>query len=73
MYKRQLQQGTIEGVLVIASFDEKQQKLLISKQEQLMEYLEKISGLISAKLEQEALMERTQIMNAQMSLSLIHI
>lgn len=62
-----LQQGTIEGVLVIASFDEKQQKLLISKQEQLMEYLEKISGLISAKLEQEALMERTQIMNAQMS------
>lgn len=62
-----LQQGAIEGVLVIASFDEKQQKLLISKQEQLMEYLEKISGLISAKLEQEALMERTQIMNAQMS------
>ena len=37
-----------------------------------MEYLEKISGLISAKLEQEALMERTQIMNAQMSSCLLY-
>lgn len=53
----------LEGVLVIASFDERQQRFLIEKQEQLMEYLREISVLISNKLEQECLLEETQVLN----------
>ena len=57
----------LEGVIVMASFDESQHRFLVEKKEQLMAYLEKISGLISAKMEQEMLFEQTQIMNVQMN------
>lgn len=58
--------GHLEGVIVIASFDEEQHKIVVEKQQQLMAYLEKISDLISSKLEQEMLIEQTQIMNNQL-------
>lgn len=57
----------LEGVIVIASFDEEQHKIIVEKERQLMEYLEKISDLIASKLEQEMLIERTQIMNNQLN------
>lgn len=59
--------GNLEGVIVIASFDEDQHNIIVEKQEQLMEYLEKVSDLISSKLEQEILVEQTQIMNNQLN------
>lgn len=57
----------LEGVLVIASFDKTQHQIIMEKQEQLMVYLEKIAGLITSKLEQEILLEKTNIINNQMS------
>ena len=57
----------LEGVLVIASFDKTQHQIIMEKQEQLMVYLEKIAGLITSKLEQEDLLEETNIINNQMS------
>ena len=57
----------LEGVLVIASFDKTQHQIIMEKQEQLMVYLEKIAGLITSKLEQETLLEKTNIINNQMS------
>lgn len=57
----------LEGVIVIASFDEEQHRIVVEKEQQLMAYLEKISDLISSKLEQEMLMERMQIMNNQLT------
>lgn len=59
--------GYLEGVLVIASFDKTQHQIIMEKQEQLMVYLEKIAGLITSKLEQETLLEKTNIINNQMS------
>ena len=59
--------GELEGVIVIASFDEEQHKIIVEKQKQLMVYLERISDLISSKLEQEILIEQTQIMNNQLN------
>lgn len=59
--------GKLEGVIVIASFGEEQHKIIVEKEKQLMAYLEKISDLISSKLEQEMLIERTQIMNNQLN------
>lgn len=56
----------LEGVLVIASFDEVQHEIIVEKQKQLMVYLEKIAGLITSKLEQESLLEETNIINNQM-------
>ena len=52
---------------VIASFDKTQHQIIMEKQEQLMVYLEKIAGLITSKLEQETLLEKTNIINNQMS------
>lgn len=60
-------QGELEGVIVIASFNEEQHRIIVEKEPLLMAYLEKISGLISSKLEQEILIERTQIMNNQLN------
>ena len=57
----------LEGILVIASFDKAQHQIIIEKQKQLMVYLEKIAGLITSKLEQEDLLEETNIINNQMS------
>lgn len=57
----------LEGVLVIASFDEVQHEIIVEKQKQLMVYLEKIAGLITSKLEQESLLEETNIINNQMN------
>lgn len=57
----------LEGVLVIASFDKAQHQIIVEKQKQLMVYLEKIAGLITSKLEQEDLLEETNIMNNQMN------
>ena len=57
----------LEGVIVIASFDEEQHRIVVEKEQQLMAYLEKISDLISSKLEQEMLMEQMQIMNNQLT------
>ena len=59
--------GELEGVIVIASFDEERHKIIVEKQRQLMVYLERISDLISSKLEQEILIEQTQIMNNQLN------
>lgn len=57
----------LEGVLVIASFDKAQHQIIVEKQKQLMVYLEKIAGLITSKLEQEDLLEETNIINNKMS------
>jgi len=57
----------IEGVLVLASFNEKQQNTIINKQTKLMNYLSKTASLISAKLEQERLVKRVTVMNNQLS------
>lgn len=57
----------LEGVLVIASFDEVQHEIIVEKQKQFMVYLEKIAGLITSKLEQESLLEETNIINNQMN------
>ena len=57
----------LEGVLVIASFDKTQHQIIVEKQDQLMVYLEKIAGLITSKLEQETLLEKTNIINNQMN------
>lgn len=56
-------EGEVEGVMVIASFDERQHSLLVEKQDKLMEYLEKITGLITGKLEQETLLLESRIVN----------
>ncbi len=57
----------LEGVIVIASFDEEQHRIIVEKEQQLMAYLEKISDLISSKLEQERLIEQMKIMNSQLN------
>ncbi len=57
----------LEGVIVIASFDEEQHRIIVEKEKQLMAYLGKISDLISSKLEQEMLIEQMQIMNNQLT------
>lgn len=59
--------GELEGVLVIASFDERQHKVIVENQSSLMTYMEKVSELISSKMEQEMLLEEVQVMNNQLS------
>ncbi len=53
-----LLENRVEGVLVLASFTEAQQRILIQKQEQYRRSLEKLAELISSKLEQQILQER---------------
>ena len=58
--------GHLEGVIVIASFDEEQHRIVLQKEKQLMLYMENLSSLISSKLEQEILLERMKIVNNQL-------
>lgn len=53
-----LLENRVEGVLVLASFTESQQKILIQKQEDYRRSLENLAELISTKLEQQILQER---------------
>lgn len=59
--------GSVEGVIVVASFTARQQKILLEKEESLLGYLEKTADLISAKLEQERLLHLVRTRNAQLS------
>ena len=59
--------GGVEGVIVVASFTARQQKILLEKEESLLGYLEKTADLISAKLEQERLLHLVRTRNAQLS------
>jgi transcriptional regulator with PAS, ATPase and Fis domain len=51
------------GVVAIASFNKKQQDILINKSEKFLNYLEKVSTLISYKLEQELAMDKMKEIN----------
>lgn len=53
-----LLENRVEGVLVLASFTEAQQRVLIHKQDEYRRSLEKLAELISSKLEQQILLER---------------
>ncbi len=61
-------QDKVIGVIAIASFNEMQQKLLLQKQDSLMEYLKCISELISLKLLQEELHAKTEFERNQLDL-----
>jgi transcriptional regulator with PAS, ATPase and Fis domain len=56
-------EDTVVGVVAIASFNKKQQDILISKSEKFLNYLEKVSTLISYKLEQELAMDKMKEIN----------
>lgn len=58
----------VKGVIVLASLNEKQQDFIKGKSKELLGYLDKISQLISAKFEQEKLMNKITLMNNQLSL-----
>ncbi|RVU54278.1 sigma-54 interaction domain-containing protein [Anaerosphaera multitolerans] len=53
----------VYGVLVIASFDEKQQNFLINNKEKLINYLKHISSLITAKIIETELKNKITIYN----------
>lgn len=53
----------VAGVVAIASFNKRQQDILISKSEKFLNYLEKVSTLISYKLEQESAMNKMREIN----------
>ncbi|HWP51688.1 MAG TPA: sigma 54-interacting transcriptional regulator, partial [Clostridia bacterium] len=48
----------VEGVLVLASFNARQQQILLQKRSQYIRSLEKLAELIASKLEQQILLER---------------
>ena len=50
---------TVEGVIVIASINKEQQKILIAKQNELLKYLENLSDLIASKAKENRLLEKT--------------
>lgn len=56
----------VEGVIVLASFTEQQQQILASKQHELVDYLEKTASLVSAKLQQERLLNQVQANHHQL-------
>lgn len=60
-------ESKVEGVLVLASFNPKQQNIILSKHEKLTRYLSKTASLISAKLEQERLVDCFTKTNKQLS------
>lgn len=49
----------VEGVIVIASINKEQQKILIAKQNELLKYLENLSDLIASKAKENRLLEKT--------------
>ena len=57
----------VKGVIVLASLNKKQQDMIKEKSNELLDYLEKISQLISAKFEQETLLSKFTIVNNQLS------
>ncbi len=57
----------VKGVIVLASINKKQQDMIKEKSNELLDYLEKISQLISAKFEQEILLSKFSIVNNQLS------
>ncbi len=57
----------VKGVIVLASLNKKQQDMIKEKSNELLDYLEKISQLISAKFEQEILLSRFTLVNNQLS------
>lgn len=56
----------IEGVIVISSFDEIQQKTLLTRKKQLLKYLGILSDLISSKLKELAAYEQERIISEQL-------
>lgn len=56
----------IEGVIVISSFDEIQQKTLLTRKKQLLKYLGILSDLISSKLKESAAYEQERIVSEQL-------
>ena len=58
----------VKGVIALASLNKKQQDFIKEKSNDLLNYLDKISQLISAKFEQEKLLNKITLMNNQLSL-----
>ena len=56
------------GVIVLASFSEKQQNFLFAKKDQLMKFLELAAELIDYKLSQDEYQNNLEIMNKQLIL-----
>ncbi|MCI6640374.1 MAG: sigma 54-interacting transcriptional regulator [Pygmaiobacter massiliensis] len=67
LYPIRTRENHVVGVIVLASFTDRQQQLLLSKKDRLMDYLALTSELISLKLEQEQLLAHTETMNQQLS------
>jgi transcriptional regulator with PAS, ATPase and Fis domain len=57
----------VKGVIVLASLNKRQQHMIKEKSNELLDYLEKISQLISAKFEQEILLNKFTFVNNQLS------
>lgn len=57
---------TLEGVIVLASFNAAQQKTLIEKQEQLLKYMENLTDLIASKYREKELLDRTLLTKNQL-------
>lgn len=53
--------GNMEAVIVLASFTENQQRILIEKKEQLLRYIENLTDLIASKYKEKDLLERTML------------
>lgn len=56
----------IEGVIVISSFDEIQQKTLLTRKKQLLKYLGILSDLISSKLKESVAYEQERMISEQL-------
>ena len=57
----------VEGVIVLASLNMTQQKMIIEKSTELLSYLEKIAQLISSKYKQEVLLQKFTTLNNQLT------
>lgn len=57
----------VKGVIALASLNKRQQDIIKEKSNELLNYLEKISQLISAKFEQEILLNKFTFVNNQLS------
>ncbi len=59
--------NVVRGVICLASLNKDQQAILINKSAELLDYLEKIAQLISAKFQQSTLLERYEVLSNQLS------
>ncbi len=57
----------MEAVIVLASFNENQQKILVEKKDQLLRYIENITDLIASKYREKQLLERTMLIKERLN------